>query len=300
MALPPPYVFVRWLKEDRVAEALHQRRQAPVAVKLVSDPAAFAHEVATLYALRGPEAAAFVVAIEEEFPAAAAAGSPGLIVLERLGKSLPEYLSKPKERAVVQAVAKSVCFALAALHQAGFAHLDFKPHQVCLVDNENTAVKLVDFDAAKRPGEPCSPAITYMYAAPERFDPAARASFKMDVFCLGLVLVYVLGPHHAPVYLDDTDAKARLKGNVTPMVPEPVFQRFVHPELVGLLRELLQEDPALRPDMATVVRKPIIATGGFTAVGQAADLGAAVDVVVGAVDGAAERLAKQVHGLGPG
>jgi hypothetical protein len=85
------------------------------------------------------------------------------------------------------------------------------------------------------------------------------------VFSLGLVLAYLLSPRHDPVFLHDDDARARLLGFVTPLVPDHVYARFAHAEVVALLKELLQEDPSLRPDMAVVAKKPIVVTGAFSA-----------------------------------
>jgi len=252
VSLPPGFKFVSWLKEGRVAVAEAPRTGAKVAVKHCPVPADFERERAVLYALRRSAAAPFVVAIEGDFEAGA--GRPGFLVLELAYKSLPDFLGAPKDPAVVQGLAKNICLALAALHAAGYAHLDFKPHQVCIAVADDTKVKLVDFDAARRPGEPCAATLTCMYAPPERFrDPVGRASLKMDVFSLGLVLAYLLSPCHDPVFLHDDDARARLLGTAAPLVSDHVYARFAHAEVVALLRELLQEDPHLRPDMAVVV-----------------------------------------------
>ena len=181
--LPPGFKFVVWLKEGRVAVAEAPRTGAKVAVKHCPVKSDFERERAVLYALRRSAAAPFVVAIDSDFEAESS--NPGFLVLEQLYKSLPDFLGAPKDQAVLQGLAKNICLALAALHAAGYAHLDFKPHQVCIAVADDTKVKLVDFDAARRPGEPCAATFTYMYAPPERFlDPAGRASFKMDVFPL--------------------------------------------------------------------------------------------------------------------
>jgi serine/threonine protein kinase len=271
-----------------VAMAELLKSGARYVVKLAPVKAEFEHERDVLYDLCRSTAASFVVKIENDFEASEK-GKPSLLALELLYKSLPDFLGAPKDQAVLQGLAKNICLAVAALHAAGYAHLDFKPHQVCLAVADDTKVKLVDFDAARRPGEPCSTTLTYMYAPPERFrDPAGRASFKMDVFSLGLVLAYLLSPRHDPVFLHDDDARARLLGSAAPLVPDHVYARFAHAEVVALLKELLQEDPSLRPDMAVVAKKPIVVTGAFSAVGQVASQADLADVLVNAIGAAAE------------
>ncbi|WKD31163.1 serine/threonine protein kinase [Streptomyces xanthophaeus] len=148
----------------RVVEALDEASGAPVAIKYLTHGArtAFRAEARLLMRLRSP----YVVRIDDyvEHPEGAA------IVMELVeGVSLRALLRQegPTGPEAALTVLKGSLLGLAAAHEAGLVHRDYKPENV-LVDLDGRS-KLVDFGIAVASGDASGVAGTPPYMAPEQW-----------------------------------------------------------------------------------------------------------------------------------
>lgn len=170
-------------------------------------------------------------------------GANAAIVLELVdGVTLRALLAQSgaltPEAALV--VLKGSLLGLAAAHEHGITHRDYKPENV-MVDGTG-ATKLIDFGVATRSGRDGQTAGTPDYMAPELWDggPASPAG---DVYAATAVLVECLTG--APAFAADTADALRLQHlNAPPpvqSVPEPVR---------GLVKTGMAKDPQDRPSTA--------------------------------------------------
>ncbi len=111
-------------------------------------------------------------------------GPPGAaIVMEAVeGCSLRDLLKQEQEAATPEAalcILKGSLLGLAAAHEAGVVHRDYKPANVLVTSTGMS--KLVDFGIAARAGERPEAAGTPLYMAPEQFH-GAPASPEADVW----------------------------------------------------------------------------------------------------------------------
>ncbi|MER6254647.1 protein kinase [Streptomyces sp. NPDC001584] len=148
----------------RVVEALDEASGTPVAIKYLTHGArtAFRAEARLLMGLRSP----YVVRIDDyvEHPEGAA------IVMELVdGVSLRTLLRQegPTGPEAALTVLKGSLLGLAAAHEAGLVHRDYKPENV-LVDLDGCS-KLVDFGIAVASGDASGVAGTPPYMAPEQW-----------------------------------------------------------------------------------------------------------------------------------
>jgi serine/threonine protein kinase len=120
--------------------------------------------------------------------------APGIVVLELAAGTLASRALTPDRPLLMDEIiahARSLFRALDALHAAGHAHLDVKPHNVLL--RTDGAAVLADFGGAQPLGALLVAPGTTSYVAPETLalrDPPAVAA-SMDVYAAGAVL-YVL------------------------------------------------------------------------------------------------------------
>ncbi|MER7765747.1 serine/threonine-protein kinase [Kitasatospora sp. NPDC096140] len=153
-------------------------------------------------------------------------------------------------------IAEAVCAALAAAHRARIIHYDIKPQNVMLT--RGGRVKVVDFgiaglsltvSALARSSE-LSPAGTPEYGAPEQF-LTERGDERSDLYALGGVLFAVFagrppfsGHNALAIVRRKLDEPAPRLDTVRPGLPRP---------LVDLVADLLERDPARRPQTAQEV-----------------------------------------------
>jgi serine/threonine protein kinase len=193
---------------------------------------------------------------------------PYFLVMELLpGESLRRCLRRDGVLQVVDAawIARQTAEALAALHQAGFAHGDIKPDNVRLVGERHAT--LIDLGFAHRPGENAHLVKkgyivgTANYLAPElcRFDEMAGT--KSDVYSLGVMLFEML-----------TGRLPFPSGTV-----HDTFCRHLHDEpeslvrhagrlpaaLVRLVGRMLAREPAERPTTRAVVEQLLAVEAAF-------------------------------------
>src|SRR5579862_5786977 len=178
---------------------------------------------------------------------------------------LYEYVESPQGAAIVMELVHGVCLrdilirqgattaeaalvvlqgsllGLAAAHQRGVVHRDYKPENVMV--NGDGDSKLTDFGIAARAGDSPIPAGTMVYAPPEQFggSPASPAS---DVYAATATFYECLTGR--PPFLGDTAERLLYQHLAEPVPLEPV------PEpLRPLITAGMAKDPADRPADAT-------------------------------------------------
>ena len=144
-------------------------------------------------------------------------------------------------------VARQVCAGLAAAHERGIVHRDFKPANV-MVDGAGH-VRITDFGLAGTTGEAIR-AGTPAYMAPEQLT-GAEVTPRSDLYALGLVLYEVFTGRRA------LEAKSlgelvrkREEGGLT--LPSEIV-RELDPAVDRAILRCLERDPANRPPSALAV-----------------------------------------------
>lgn len=242
----PGYVHERALgagATGRVVLARHVESGAAVAIKYLDTRSAampsadggFAEEARILSTLRSPNITALYEYVEG--PAGSA------IVMElvegvTLRAVLREEGATGPEAAL--AVLKGSLLGLAAAHEAGIVHRDYKPDNV-LVTPEG-ASKLVDFGLASRFGATPAAAGTPVYMAPERFNsgPASAAS---DVYAATATFFECVTG--ARPYAGTTVIELMVQHNEAP-IPDELAPEALRP----LVRAGLAKAPEDRPSSA--------------------------------------------------
>ena len=241
-----------------VVLARHDRSGTRVAIKylrqnLLSDAqftALFRAEAAVLASVNDPNVVRLYEYVESRYGAA--------IVMELVdGVSLREILVRQgattAEAALV--VLQGSLLGLAAAHQRGVVHRDYKPENVLI--NGDGASKLTDFGIAARAGNSPAPAGTMVYASPEQFggSPATAAT---DVYA-ATATFYECLTGRPPFTGDTTEILLRQhRSDPVPLDPLPEPLR-------PLVAAGMAKDPASRPTDATtfVTELNTAATGAY-------------------------------------
>ncbi|TWU41653.1 Serine/threonine-protein kinase PknB [Novipirellula aureliae] len=195
------------------------------------------------------------------------------LVMEYLdGLNLAEIIERVGiiDAAVAASIMRDVCHALACVHQAGLVHRDIKPSNIMLT--RDGSVKLLDlglvFDQQESMTDLRLTTVghvigTLAFAAPEQLSDGPTIDARADVYSVGATLFQVLSGRTPHV----TDR------GIGPLVIEktskpPVDIRAIAPEIprqmADLVRQLLSQDPADRPQHADEVaqRLDAMATDG--------------------------------------
>ncbi|NUS73139.1 MAG: protein kinase [Corynebacteriales bacterium] len=186
-------------------------------------------------------------------------GTPYLVMEHIGGVTLTDCMREPAMMHPARAltIAQGVCAALVAAHRAKVVHYDIKPSNIMLaVDG---GVKVVDFGIAGftqahtftvAPTSLLTPAGTAMYGAPDQFLDQ-RGDERSDLYALGSVLYALLvgappftGPNDLSVVRRKLDEEPPWINTLRAEIPESIAR---------LLNELLQRDPANRPQTAEIV-----------------------------------------------
>ena len=181
-----------------------------------------------------------------------------LLVGESLRKRLRRGALHPSEAA---SVIEQMASALAAAHEKGFIHRDFKPDNIFLVEQEGRwpDVKLLDFGLAKLMPEagiaPFQTKTGVMLGTPEYMSPEqARGTgvdYRTDIYALGVVMFEIISGQRPFPSMGDAFATLMAHAEEPPpsirdLVPElPI-------EMSQLVDAMLAKEPAARPSLAAV------------------------------------------------
>ncbi|PZG25777.1 serine/threonine protein kinase, partial [Spongiactinospora gelatinilytica] len=239
----------------RVVLARRDADGAEVAIKylspqLLAEPSfagRFREEARLISMLGGPHIARLLDYVEGDRGAAIVMEPVDGVTLRRM---IRERGATGPQAALV--VLKGALLGLAAAHEAGVVHRDFKPENVIVTVAGDS--KLVDFGIAAPAGEPGAGAGSPPYMAPELWEQAP-ASAATDVYAATVVFFECLTGRR-PFDASDAAVLAHLHQSEPPPVEqadEPVR---------GLLRHGLAKDPADRPPSAAAFLVELEETAG--------------------------------------
>lgn len=227
-----------------------------VAIKLLA-PFLAASDSARTRFLREARAAAAVT--HEHVVAIHAVGEerglPFLVMQFIAGRSLEARLrSGPLTPPQIFRIGLQTAQGLAAAHAQGLIHRDVKPGNI-LLENGVERVKLTDFGLARAADEPGVTRPGVLAGTPEFMSPEQargdRLDPRSDLFAFGSVL-YLMATGRSPFAADSTLATLRRVGDDHP--PRVDLLQPTLPAAFGdLVEDLLQKDPARRPESAEVV-----------------------------------------------
>ncbi|MFF3690966.1 serine/threonine-protein kinase [Streptomyces sp. NPDC002187] len=186
------------------------------------------------------------------------------LVMEKVnGAALSDFIrgQGPMDPVRALAIADGVCAALVAAHEARVIHYDIKPHNVMLTPDGQ--VKVVDFGIAGfiqatfpvARSSQLVPAGTPEYGAPEQF-LTERGDERSDLYALGSVLFTLLTgqPPHT-----GHNALAVIRRKLDEEAPRlDAIRVDLPPPLIELVAELLDREPARRPESARQVHERLL------------------------------------------
>jgi serine/threonine-protein kinase len=160
------------------------------------------------------------------------------LLLKRIGRF-------PSDRAVE--IARQICAGLAAAHERGIIHRDFKPANVML--DGSGKVRITDFGLAGISGEAIR-AGTPAYMAPEQL-AGAEVTARSDIYALGLVLYEIFTGQRA---LEGKNlAELINKREQAAIVPPSAIVKDLEPEIERTILRCVQPSPSARPASALAV-----------------------------------------------
>ena len=188
------------------------------------------------------------------------------------GETLEAFVRRrgPLTPALALRITLQVARALRAASREGLVHRDIKPANLMLLREDDETedgsdselqVKVIDFGLAKvarGDGADSSATITVAgfvgtphFASPEQLEEKAL-DVRSDIYSLGITLWYMIAGR-------PTFGGSMVQIMSQHLTREPAFEqlRGTPPAVVGLLRHMLQKDPAKRPQTATDLRREI-------------------------------------------
>jgi serine/threonine-protein kinase len=145
-------------------------------------------------------------------------------------------------------IAHHICAGLAAAHERGVVHRDFKPANI-MIDGRGKA-RITDFglavftdDAAPAAGRVGTPP----YMSPEQLN-GQECTVRSDIYALGLVL-YELFTGKRAFEADSAEDFQRLHLEATPVRPTRIVGH-IEPAIEQVILQCLEKDPQRRPNSA--------------------------------------------------
>jgi Flp pilus assembly protein TadD len=166
-------------------------------------------------------------------------------------------------------IATQILRALAAAHGEGVVHRDLKPDNVMLLEQygEKDVVKVLDFGIAKSLEDTDQPQMTAagavigtpVYMSAEQA-MGQKVDTRADIYSLGVMLFEMASgrvPFTAPTLNALLVAHA-----VEPPPPLLEVAPDAHPQLAALIAQMLEKNPAARPQTAKEVEQRLLALVG--------------------------------------
>lgn len=188
-------------------------------------------------------------------------GVPFLAMELLQGESLEDALRAGRRFSISETIqiARDIARGLADAHEKGLVHRDIKPANLWLekVSDEAMRVKILDFGLARAEVEDINITEfgtivgTPAFMAPEQARADRAFDGRADLFSLGCVL-YVLCTGEIPFKADTTVGVLMALALNTPAAPNQ-RNESVPDELSSLTMQLLEKDPAKRPQTAREV-----------------------------------------------
>jgi tRNA A-37 threonylcarbamoyl transferase component Bud32 len=144
-------------------------------------------------------------------------------------------------------IARQMCAGLAAAHERGVIHRDFKPANVML--DATGHVRITDFGLAGASGETIR-AGTPAYMAPEQI-AGGEVNARSDIYALGLVLYEIFTGKRAVEAANLAELIRRREQ--AEIAPPSMLARDLSPEIDRAVMRCLAADPAARPPTALSV-----------------------------------------------
>ena len=267
----PPKISRRYVVQKRLGHggmgevftALDRLTQQPIALKRVFDRSL------TRFGLTASQTQQHLDALTREFRVLATLRHPHIISVLDFGfddARRPYFTMEllPAARPILPssqalslddkiALLTQILRALSYLHHRGILHGDLKPSNILLTDGDaGPQVKLLDFGLAvsRDAGNRQQRAGTLAYMAPEllRGEPMSAAS---DLYALGVLAFELFAGRHP--FAEAVD--------VTRLIQQILHQAppcQLLPDAIGpLIRQLLDKDPAQRPDSAEAILRDL-------------------------------------------
>ena len=177
------------------------------------------------------------------------------------GQSLRERFESgvPLSHASAIAVVRDICSALSAAHKRGVVHRDLKPDNVMLVEGAGRAdfVKVLDFGIAKKMNSGQTNVTqqgmivgTPGYLAPE-VATGGTLDAKADLYALGVIWYEMVA--NKPLFDAPTPMALVMKHAIEPPAPLRSLGIDVPPDVDALITQLLEKNPANRPESADAI-----------------------------------------------
>ena len=163
---------------------------------------------------------------------------------EELASALRRFGRFSQDRALE--IARQICAGLAAAHERGVVHRDFKPSNVML--DATGKVRITDFGLAGVSGESLR-AGTPAYMAPEQLS-GTEVTIRSDIYALGLVLYELFTGRRA---FDAKNVAELLRKRDEGAIPPSAIVRDLDPAIDRAIARCMELNAADRPGSALAV-----------------------------------------------
>jgi serine/threonine-protein kinase len=145
-------------------------------------------------------------------------------------------------------IISQVCYGLNNFHQQGLVHMDVKPGNI-LVGENNQSTLIDGGNAAPFPTQPAKEIkVTLNFCSPEQIS-GESADHRSDIYNLGLTLFSMLTGRH-PFVGSHFEKAIQIKSSEVPMLPDTF-----HPQVRAIVGRMTAHDPANRyQDVMDIVR----------------------------------------------
>jgi serine/threonine-protein kinase len=256
-----------------VFRARHEVLERAIAVKVLRPELTENDELVTRFMNEAKAASAIRhPSIIEVFDFGYTDDGEAYLVMEYLeGESLASRMHRKGRLAEQDAVhiVRSIAGALGAAHGKGIVHRDLKPDNVFIVTDPDFGerAKVLDFGIAKLTGSQAHTQTgalmgTPLYMAPEQARSAHGIDHRADLYSLGCIL-YELLTGRPPLVGEGTGEIIALHMFTQPDPPSTIVPG-ISPALESIVMQLLEKEPAARPQTAAEVSNALSSVFGAT------------------------------------